>query len=175
MIFSDNSTRAGWCSKPLRQHKLSLDAKASMSVRQLLSRLPGPASSATSGARRRCRPPQGCCVSAGQRRGPALVVHQRVPLCWPRPLLLLVRAAILPLRPRRGECICLRVGFVELPKARTAHHFMQVHIDIVAGRVWLVPTRKTATAETAARNFVSSLFRDVGCPTCSSRTAERTL
>ena len=49
------------------------------------------------------------------------------------------------------------------------------HSDILARRVWLVPTRKTATAETAARNFVSSLFRDVGCPTCSSRTAEHTL
>ncbi len=30
--------------------------------------------------------------------------------------------------------------------------------------MWLVPTFKTATAETAARNFVVSVFRDVGLP-----------
>ncbi len=31
-------------------------------------------------------------------------------------------------------------------------------------RVWLVPTVKTATAETAARNFFTSVFRDVELP-----------
>ena len=42
-----------------------------------------------------------------------------------------------------------------------------MHIDHLTGRVWLVPTFKTATAETAARNFVAavaSVFRDVGLP-----------
>ena len=34
----------------------------------------------------------------------------------------------------------------------------------MTGRVWPVPTTKTATAETAARNFVASVFRDVGLP-----------
>ena len=34
--------------------------------------------------------------------------------------------------------------------------FLQVHIDNLTGRVWLVPTIKTATAETAARSFVAS-------------------
>ena len=29
---------------------------------------------------------------------------------------------------------------------------------------WLVPTTKTATAETAARNFISLVFSDVGLP-----------
>jgi hypothetical protein len=39
-----------------------------------------------------------------------------------------------------------------------------VHVDLLTGRVWLVPTFKTATSATAARNFVSSVFRrgDVG-------------
>jgi hypothetical protein len=39
-----------------------------------------------------------------------------------------------------------------------------VHIDLLTGRVWLVPTVKTATADVAARNFVGSVFRDVGLP-----------
>jgi hypothetical protein len=39
-----------------------------------------------------------------------------------------------------------------------------VHVDLLTGRVWLTPTFKTATAETAAPNFVSSVFRDVGLP-----------
>ena len=29
------------------------------------------------------------------------------------------------------------------------HDFLQVHIDLLAGRMWLVSTFKTATAETA--------------------------
>ena len=37
-------------------------------------------------------------------------------------------------------------------------------IDLLTGRVWLVQTFKTATSEEAARNFVGSLFRDVGLP-----------
>ena len=41
---------------------------------------------------------------------------------------------------------------------------MQVHINLLTGRVWLVSTFKTATAETAARNFVTSVFRDMGLP-----------
>ena len=32
------------------------------------------------------------------------------------------------------------------------------------GTVWLVPTLKTATAETAARNFVESVVRNAGLP-----------
>ena len=51
--------------------------------------------------------------------------------------------------------------FLELPVARSGHDFLQVHIDLLTGRVWLVPTFKTATAETAARNFIGSVFRDV--------------
>ena len=39
-----------------------------------------------------------------------------------------------------------------------------MHIDLLTGRVWLVPTFKTATAEAAARNFDGSVFRDVGLP-----------
>ncbi len=40
----------------------------------------------------------------------------------------------------------------------------QVHIDLLTGRVWLVPTFKNATSGTAARNFIASVFRDVGLP-----------
>jgi len=68
----------------------------------------------------------------------------------------------LPVPTRRGGCISL--DFLELPVARSGHDFLQVHIDLLTGRVWLVPTFKTATAETAARNFVGSVFRDVGLP-----------
>ena len=39
-----------------------------------------------------------------------------------------------------------------------------MHIYLLAGRVWLIPTFKTATAEEAARNFVASVFRNVGLP-----------
>jgi hypothetical protein len=59
---------------------------------------------------------------------------------------------------------CISLDFLELPLARSGHDFLQVHIDFLTGRVWLVPTFKTATSATAARNFVSSVFRDVGLP-----------
>ncbi len=49
-----------------------------------------------------------------------------------------------------------------LPVACSGHDFLQVHIDLLTGWVWLVPTFKTATAETAARNYVGLAFRDVG-------------
>ncbi len=68
----------------------------------------------------------------------------------------------LPVPSRRGGAISL--DFVELPTAPTGHNFLQVHIDLLTGRVWLVPTFKTATATDAAVNFISSVFRDVGLP-----------
>ncbi len=61
------------------------------------------------------------------------------------------------------------MDFLELPTARSGHDFLQVHIDLLIGQVWLTPTLKTATAETAARNFVSSVFRDVGLPDVLAR------
>jgi hypothetical protein len=61
---------------------------------------------------------------------------------------------LLPVPIRRGGCISL--DFLELPAARSGHDFLQVrNIDLLTGRVWLVPTFKTATSETAARNFVA--------------------
>ena len=68
----------------------------------------------------------------------------------------------LPVLTRRGGSISL--DFIALPVAQSGHDFLQVHIDLLTGRVWLVPTFKTATAETAARNFVTSVFRDMGLP-----------
>ncbi len=68
----------------------------------------------------------------------------------------------LPVPSRRGGCISM--DFLELPTARSGHDFLQVHVDFLTGRVWLVPTVKTAMAEIAARNFVALFFRDVGLP-----------
>ena len=45
---------------------------------------------------------------------------------------------------RRGGCISL--DFLQLPVARSCNDFLQVHIDLLIGRVWLVPTFKTATS-----------------------------
>jgi hypothetical protein len=56
------------------------------------------------------------------------------------------------------------LDFLELPTARSGHDFLQVHIDLLTGRVRLVPTRKSATAEIAARKFVGSVFRYAGLP-----------
>ena len=56
------------------------------------------------------------------------------------------------------------LDFLDMPTAASGHDFLQVHIDFLTGRVWLVPTHKTATATTAASNFVGSVFRDVGLP-----------
>ena len=58
----------------------------------------------------------------------------------------------LPVPTRRGGCISL--DFLELQVARSGHDFLRVHVDLLSGRVRLVPTFKTATAETAARNLV---------------------
>jgi len=58
----------------------------------------------------------------------------------------------------------ISLDFLELPPAKSGHDFMQVHIDLLTGRVWLVPTFKSSTAEAAARNFIGSVFRDVGLP-----------
>ena len=70
----------------------------------------------------------------------------------------------LPVPMRRGGTISL--DFIELPTARSGHDFMQVHIDLLTGRVWLVPTFKTATSAVAATNFLSSVVRSVGLPDC---------
>jgi hypothetical protein len=68
----------------------------------------------------------------------------------------------LPVPTRWGGCISL--DFLELPAARSGHDFLQLHIDLLTGRVLLVPTFKTATSQTGARNFVASVFRNVGLP-----------
>ena len=58
----------------------------------------------------------------------------------------------------RGGMILL--DFLELPQAKSGHDFMKVHIDLLTGRVWLVPTFKfkLSTAEAAACNFIGSVF-----------------
>ena len=56
------------------------------------------------------------------------------------------------------------LDFLEMPIAQSGHDFLQVHIDFLTGRVWLVPTFKSVTSSAAATNFMSSVFRDVGLP-----------
>ena len=69
----------------------------------------------------------------------------------------------LPAPTLRGGCFSL--DLLELPVAR-GHDFLQVHIrvDLMTGRVWLVPTFEPATAQTEARNLVASVLRDLGLP-----------
>ena len=71
---------------------------------------------------------------------------------------------------RSGGCISL--DFIKLPTALSGQDFVQVHMHLLTGRDWLVPTTKTATAESEARNLVASVFRDVGLPnvTCTTVT-----
>ena len=66
-----------------------------------------------------------------------------------------------PVPKRRGGCIS---HFLVLSVARFGHHFLQVHLDLLIERAWLVPTFKIATAKTATRNFVASVCDDVGLP-----------
>ena len=68
----------------------------------------------------------------------------------------------LPVPSHRGSTVSL--DFLELPKARSGHNFMQVNVDLLTGRMWLVLTFKSATSEVAARNFIASVFLDVGLP-----------
>ncbi len=56
--------------------------------------------------------------------------------------------------------MAISLDFLELPAARSSHDFLQVHIDLLTGSVWLVPTFKTATAEMAASSDVSDLKND---------------
>ena len=39
-----------------------------------------------------------------------------------------------------------------------------MQIDLLTGRLWLVPTFKTAAAATAARSLVASVLRGAGLP-----------
>ena len=60
--------------------------------------------------------------------------------------------------PSRRGC-CISPDFLKLIAACTGLNFLQVlvHIDLrlLTCRAWLVPTFKTVTAETVARNFVA--------------------
>ena len=69
--------------------------------------------------------------------------------------------------------LSVRVNFLELPEARSGHDFLRLynaHQPAYRQRVAGPHLRETATAETAVRNFVASVFRDVwGCPTVPRR------
>ena len=56
------------------------------------------------------------------------------------------------------------LDFLKLPLAKSGHDFMQVHIDLLMGWVWLVPTFQSSTVEAAARNYIGSVFWDMGLP-----------
>ena len=66
----------------------------------------------------------------------------------------------------RGKCISL--DLIELFTISSGDDFMQVPIDLLkpglGARASLARTMKTDTAETAARNFVSLVLRDVMLP-----------
>ena len=62
-------------------------------------------------------------------------------------------------------------AFLELPVARSGHGCLQVHIDLLTGRVWLVPTFKTATAD---GSLTASVLRDAGPPGLSTTLPART-
>ena len=49
----------------------------------------------------------------------------------------------LPVPTRRGCTVSL--DFLELPKVHSGHNFMQVHVNLLTCRMWLVPTFKSAT------------------------------
>ena len=75
----------------------------------------------------------------------------------------------LPVPARRGGTI--GIDFVELPPSADGRDFLQVQMDLLTGRVWLVATRKTATAEDVAREFVASCSGMLVSPTASSLIA----
>ena len=52
------------------------------------------------------------------------------------------------------------LDFLEMPIAQSGHDFLQVHIDFLTGRVWLVPTFKSVTSSTAATNFMSKVIKN---------------
>ncbi len=56
------------------------------------------------------------------------------------------------------------LDFLEMPITHTGHDFLQVHIDFLTDRVWLVQTFKMLNSSAAATNFISSIFQDVGLP-----------
>jgi hypothetical protein len=56
-----------------------------------------------------------------------------------------------------------------------SHDFLQVNIDLLTCSVWLVTTFTTATAETAAHNYVGSVIRDVGLPDASQWKPQKVL
>ena len=66
----------------------------------------------------------------------------------------------------RRPTTCHRVYQLGFPLTHSCQDFLQAHINLLSrtGRVWLVPTFKAAIAEETARNFVTSVFRDVRLP-----------
>ena len=66
-----------------------------------------------------------------------------------------------PANPR-SPCDAADVSAWTLPAPITT--FCKVHIDLLKGRLWLVPTPKAATAQSAAHNFAVSVFREVRLP-----------
>ncbi len=76
--------------------------------------------------------------------------------CWPY---FSASRAVAP-----GQNAMIGLDFLEMPIAQSGHDFLQVQIDFLTGRIWLVATFKSVTSLAAATNFMSSEFRDVGLP-----------
>ena len=60
--------------------------------------------------------------------------------------------------PKASSGHNISLDFLKLPKAHLGHNFLQVHVDLLTGSVWLVQTFKSATLEVVACNFVNLVF-----------------
>ena len=60
----------------------------------------------------------------------------------------------------------ISIDYIELPKARSGRDFMEVHTDLLTGRVQMVPTFKSATVTAAVpeAKFRDSVVRSLGLP-----------
>ena len=104
----------------------------------------------TSGATRRSRwlaaqsGGPACPLRWKSTSGPALPANVSGPTTSCQP------ASSYPCRCRHAGGGCISLDFIEFPPARSGHDFVQVRIDLLTGRVWLVPITKTGTAETSS-------------------------
>ncbi len=84
----------------------------------------------------------------------------------------LLPAGLLPPTPGPRTHAQISLDFLELPVAHplcSGHDFLQVHMDLRIGRVWLVssdspPSRQRPPRQRGTTSSAHSVFRDVGLP-----------